>query len=235
MKPSSSRNVVWGKNCRAAFTLIELLVVIAIIAILAAMLLPALAKAKKNGVRITCVSNLHQLGMFMAMYTGDNQDQFPYTSSGFAKTPLVDLLTLETPYVSTNNRGFFLCPADNQAGWNFLFVQQYNSGVTTNQLLFPCSYTYYLDFYYKTPHKTAAVTHPTQKIIMPCFAAIGTKFWDADANPIQPTAHGNGLDLLFVDGHSQFALFTQLNHGAGPNPITGYNYDQVGLTNIDMP
>jgi len=117
------------RQIKSAFTLIELLVVIAIIAILAAMLLPALAKAKKSSLRITCVSNLHQVGLVMAMYAGDNHDQFPYTTypaGDWAIPPLVGLPTLLNPYVSTNNRGFFLCPADNPAGWNFLFVEEYN-------------------------------------------------------------------------------------------------------------
>jgi prepilin-type N-terminal cleavage/methylation domain-containing protein/prepilin-type processing-associated H-X9-DG protein len=222
------------------FTLIELLVVIAIIAILAAMLLPALAKAKRKAQGISCVSNLKQVGLIMTMYVGDNQDTFPYSGKGWWGMPLVDLLKLQNNYVSTNNRAFFRCPADRYAkGWNYDLATRFpgsGGGYSATDIPFPSTYAYYYAFY-NAKHKVSTVKSSVNKAIEGCMASGSTVTFNTDKDPTgkpqMDSAHGREMNLLFVDGHAQFALFTKLNqytNGAGP----GYNYDESPLTDSNL-
>ena len=135
-------------NRPEGFTLIELLVVIAIIAILAGMLLPALSRAKRKAHLAKCLSNLRQIGMAINFYTDDNREQFPYSGRDWPYMPYVDVWKLLDPYVPTNNRAFFRCPADRgRGGANFELLNYWKekeggtyAGLRTNDLLSPNSY-----------------------------------------------------------------------------------------------
>ena len=100
------------KSIRPGFTLIELLVVIAIIAILAALLLPAISRAKEAGKSAACISNLRQGGAAVQMYVHDNnnrlpfiQDQFPGVTNQYAGPEVVLSNYLGNPNI-------LRCPSD---------------------------------------------------------------------------------------------------------------------------
>src|SRR5437868_5013878 len=127
MKALANPAEMRGRQNRAvAFTLIELLVVIAIIAILAAMLLPALSKARQQAIKTQCLNNLKQLQTCWHMYLGDNNDNLPpnHSTSGHASTADSWILgNVQTDVNTTNiengvlfpyNRStaIYKCPAD---------------------------------------------------------------------------------------------------------------------------
>src|SRR5579872_1572818 len=111
---------------RKGFTLIELLVVIAIIAILAAILFPVFAKAREQARKVSCLSNMKQLGLATNMYVQDYDEKFPFGENWHADVPTTPTGVVDAGYVCGNryqlkpylkSEAIWLCPSD--TSWAF--------------------------------------------------------------------------------------------------------------------
>jgi prepilin-type N-terminal cleavage/methylation domain-containing protein/prepilin-type processing-associated H-X9-DG protein len=213
------RRVLKNKECATAFTLIELLVVIAIIAILAAMLLPALAKAKERAYTIACVSNLRQINIGMTMYADEAHGLYP-ESGGTIPWGTTDPHThaagwMEQIVSYTANTNVYHCPSNRLFPPNEQSDFNYFNGARAAYLT-------------STPLPEDDASVDTKKIqYASAFVLSGDTVWDSSSTPASSLdadkddysqncvggpanginnwqewrVHSQGQNILFADGH----------------------------------
>jgi prepilin-type N-terminal cleavage/methylation domain-containing protein len=225
-------------NQRLAFTLIELLVVIAIIAILAALLLPVLAKAKIRAQGIQCVSNSKQFATAWIMFADDNQDNLvpnlggtvppippPNTTwcagdmQNSVDTTNVDLIKSALLFPYTKSVGLYKCPGNKQnmlrgVSMNWFMGIPSNPGWST----------------WRIYQKLSSIPHPTSRFVTidEYEMTINDALFRIDSgnagkiNDWPALYHGNASGMSFADSHAELHKWKALGTPtAGYNPVVG--------------
>lgn len=211
------------------FTLIELLVVMAIIAILAAILFPAFARARENARRTSCLSNLKQWGLATMQYTQDYDEKLP----GYNKIidgVAIPWVTLLQPYAKSTQ--MYVCPSGvpyndpNYASYGYNALLGYEATVISLAAVNSPSETVMIG------DSWAHLAAPSDQLGMyrmfpPEHFAAGTNWWEKvqgsapafNGSLIQQ--HFDGANICYVDGHVKWAKL--------PGPVTQNN----ALWNLD--
>lgn len=224
------------------FTLIELLVVIAIIGILAAILMPALNRARESAKRAACISNLKQIGTAMTMYAGDWNERFPRWDATNASTDGDFLLLINSgTYVAAP---VFFCPSSpvgNKSIRDMLFAKPNNNicftengdrpGGNPGALNTPAGYDLPCDpISYASAYSLDTMADVDTCLVVdrsgawsPTFTyTAGATNWDDTLLTTYQNHKSSGVNALFVDGHAEWVTRNRTRQSI-PNYINAVN------------
>jgi prepilin-type N-terminal cleavage/methylation domain-containing protein len=210
-----------ARKRHAAFTLIELLVVIAIIAILAALLLPALSGAKAHAHTIQCVSNLHQISLGMKMYAGDFEGLYP-ESGALISWNQIDSDTHKFSWMQQlisymQNTNAYHCPSDVHSSFSYFngvraayIVLGAFGSLDSRQIMFPTAHVVSGDTIDFAPDDSDKDDYSQN-----CVGGV------ANGDPWMAwQTHNLGQNILFEDGHARWYK------GYAPSEMT-FRYDSM--------
>jgi prepilin-type N-terminal cleavage/methylation domain-containing protein len=227
-----SGSALWLKrHRRIAFTLIELLVVIAIIAILAAMLLPALTRAKESARRAACKSNLHQLAISIQLYASDNKDRLPDLAQlpfGLGIAPGNWPWDLSTVFIDRlidqgARKDIFYCPSN--PGFNVTNTWYFNPNfrITGYVWLFPATPQLPTQYYRYSINGDATNRPSSTELILDVIASYNGNFsvisiGGLPGSVIQRTSHLEkgrpaGGNISFLDSHVEWRPWAYMTNG----------------------
>jgi len=216
------------------FTLVELLVVIAIIAVLAALLFPAIGRGKAKALQTPCMNNLRQINISVRMYADDSSDAFP-PATNHPPASFTAYTVLLKSYVGTGaspeRARLFACPAD-----TFCYT---NVGDYVYQGLHQQARFYYSSYGFNggnfsagnppaarwpgiAGRKLTSVREPVKTVLVLEFAGLYPYSWH---EPVGAWHYNNAKDMVsFVDGHVSF-IKMYWDATQPPNRIEAWQYD----------